>query len=72
MKSEPLEEFRGSSLKPPFEVHSPCRVPLELQLSTPHYFLYRMTRGVPQERHSRRTPLEELLNISVGAPKELF
>ena len=39
MKSEPLEEFQGSSLNPPFEVHSQCRVPSEFQrrsIYTPH------------------------------------
>ena len=65
-KSEPLEELQGSSSEHPHEVHSSCRVPLEPKLrSTPHYFLYRMIRGVPQERHSLRFPLEELLRSSV-------
>ena len=74
MKRVPLEKLQGSSSEHPHEVRSPCRVPLELQLrSTPHYFLYRMTRGVPQERHSWRTPLEEpLRNNSVGIALEEF
>ena len=72
MESVSLEELQGSSSEHTHEVHSPCRVPFELQLwSTPHHFLYRMTRGVPQERHSGRTRLEELLINSVGiAPQE--
>ena len=73
MKSVPLEEQQGSSSAHPHEVHSPCRVPLELQLrSTPYYFLYRINREVPQERHYRRTPLEELLRNSVGIAIEEF
>ena len=70
MKSVPLEELQVSSSEYPHGVHSP----FELQLrSTPHYLLnYRMTRGVPQERHSRRTPLEKLLRNSVGTALKEF
>ena len=65
MKSEPREEFQGSSLNPPFEVHSPCRAPSEFQwrsilLIFPH-----------KEDLMKRVPLEKLQGSSSEHPHEV-
>ena len=65
MKSDSLEEFQGSSVNPPFEVHSPCRVPSEFQrrsilLIFPH-----------KEDLMKSEPLEELQGSSSEHPHKV-
>ena len=65
MKSESLEEFQGRSLNPPFEVHSPCRVPLEFQWRS---ILFIFSH---KEDLMKSEPLEEKQGSSSEHPHEV-